>query len=147
MTRLTREHLLGYLLGALECKECKEVEQALAQNPELKAEFEKIRSSLGTIGLLDESAYEEPPLCLASRTCEFVEQQAESYGAETVILKSISANAIAAAESADTQTTSYHASPRIKVKLSPVSRSEAGGTSFAASICWWRPRSCSSLRL
>src|SRR5690242_7162015 len=89
MTRLTREHLLGYLLGALDRKECEDVEQALSQSPEMTAEFEKIRLSLGTIGLLEAPEHEDPPLCLAARTCEFVEQRTESSSADTVILKTI----------------------------------------------------------
>ncbi|WP_425618215.1 hypothetical protein NA78x_001916 [Anatilimnocola sp. NA78] len=128
MIRLTHEQLLGYLLGALECKECEEVEQALAQSPELTAEFEKIRRSLNTMGLLEQPEYEDPPLCLASRTCEYVEQQAESYGADTLLLKAVSAKTLAA--TAAVETNSESPTPRTKVKLSPVSRSEAGFTSF-----------------
>ncbi|QDU25156.1 hypothetical protein ETAA8_02180 [Anatilimnocola aggregata] len=126
MTRLTREHLLGYLLGALDRKECVDVEQALAQCPEMTAELEKMRRSLDTLGLLEEPELEEPPLCLAARTCEFVEQKAESYSAETVILKAITASSIAAAEQVSSPSASA-SNARPKVTLSPVSRSEAGG--------------------
>lgn len=131
MTRLTREQLLGYLLGALECKECEEIEQALAQSPEWTAEFEKIRRSLDTVGLLDDPSQEDPPLCLAARTCEFVEQKAESYSAETVVLAAL--NPTTSTPRIDLPSSRQTASPlqpRSRVKLSPVSRGEAGGLSF-----------------
>jgi anti-sigma factor RsiW len=146
MTRLSHEQLLGYLLGALDGKECEEVEQALAHSPELTAEFERIRRSLDTLGLLEEPEPEEPPLCLAARTCEFVEQRIEAYAAETVTVKAITSDKIEILASADEALVSLEpanpptAAARIssarnsgihsKVKLSSVSRAEAGGTSF-----------------
>lgn len=128
MTQLSHEQLLGYLLGALDSKECIEVERALAECPEAAAEFEKIRASLGTIGLLSEPAQEEPPLSLAARTCEFVEEKIAAYQAETVILKAVTADAIQAAEEVSVDKSATKVLP--KVKLSPVSRVEAHGRSF-----------------
>lgn len=125
MTRLSHEQLLGYLLGALDSKECLEVERAVATCPEVAAEFEKLRSSLDTMGLLDEPEPVEPPLCLAARTCEFVEAKIEAFAAETVSLRAITEDAIAAADAAAAATTSLP-----KVKLSPVSRAEVQGTSW-----------------
>lgn len=112
MKSLTHEQLLGYLLGALESKECVEVEQAMAQDAELSAELEKMKLSLGTVGLLGAPVQDDPPLCLAARTCEFVEQRVESSSAETVSLR--------ASATVD----------RPKVTLSPVSRAEAQGSSL-----------------
>jgi hypothetical protein len=128
MTRLSHEQLLGYLLGALDSKECIEIERALAECPEAAAEFEKIRHSLDTVGLLEEPAHEEPPLSLAARTCEFVEEQIAAYQAETVVLKAVAADAIQAAEETAAGENSAKVLP--KVKLSPVSRAEAHGRSF-----------------
>jgi len=123
MTRLSHEQLLGYLLGALDSKECIEIERALAECPESIAEFEKIRRSLDTVGLLEEPEQVDPPLCLASRTCEFVESQIEAYAAETVVLKAVAADAVRAAE----ETSESNSKVLPKVKLSPVSRAEASG--------------------
>src|ERR1043165_7201129 len=109
MTRLTHEQLLGYLLGALDSKECIEVERAVAECPEVAAEFEKIRSSLGTMGLLEEPEQVDPPLCLAARTCEFVEAKIESYAAETVSLKAITEDALAAAATSAEKTAAANA--------------------------------------
>ncbi|WP_254513289.1 anti-sigma factor family protein [Anatilimnocola floriformis] len=130
MTRLSHEQLLGYLLGALDSKECIEIERALAECPVAAAEFEKIRSSLDTVGLLDEPTQEEPPLCLASRTCEFVEDQIAAYQAETVVLRAVTADAIQAAEETarPADAADKNADKVLtKVKLSPVSRLEAQG--------------------
>lgn len=126
MSRPTCEQLLGYLLGALDSKECVDIERALADSPEVAAEFEKLRSSLGTVGLLEEPETVEPPLCLAARTCEFVEARIESFAAETVSLKAIAADALTAADE-------VHAAPhksRPKVTLSPVTRAEVSGYSM-----------------
>jgi hypothetical protein len=132
MTRYSHEQLLGYLLGALDSKECIEVERAIAECPAAAAEFEKIRHSLDTVGLLDEPEQIEPPLCLASRTCEFVENQIELYAAETVVMSAVAEEQIAAAIAAADEIAAPSAkqSSRTKVTLSPVSRSEAQGSSF-----------------
>jgi hypothetical protein len=127
MTRLSHEQLLGYLLGALDRQEGLEVEQAVAQDAELRSELEKIRASLDAIGLLDESEHDSPPLCLAARTCEFVEMKAESYSAETVRLGSVTADVI---EAARELAANHPATARPKVTLSPVSRSEVAGYSY-----------------
>lgn len=129
MTRYSHEQLLGYLLGALDSKECIEVERAIAECPAAAAEFEKIRHSLDTVGLLDEPEQIEPPLCLAARTCEFVENQIERYAAETVVMSAVAEDAIAAADEIALSAGAKNSS-RTKVTLSPVSRSEAQGSSF-----------------
>lgn len=128
MSRPTCEQLLGYLLGALDSKECMEVERAVADSPEVAAEFEKLRSSLGTVGLLDEPESVEPPLCLASRTCEFVEARIESFAAETVSLKAIAADAVAGADDVVDSAQTRARGP--KVTLSPVTRAEVSGYSM-----------------
>jgi hypothetical protein len=128
MTRYSHEQLLGYLLGALDSKECIEVERAIAECPEAAAEFEKLRHSLDTVGLLEDPEQVEPPLCLASRTCEFVENQIELYAAETVVMSAVAEDAIAAAD--EIAASSARKNSRTKVTLSPVSRAEAQGSSF-----------------
>jgi hypothetical protein len=127
MTRPTCEQLLGYLLGALDSKECIEVERAVAGSPEVAAEFEKLRSSLGTVGLLSEPESVDPPLCLAARTCEFVEARIESFAAETVALKAVTADAFVAA---DDVVVAKDKSRQPKVTLSPVTRAEVQGYSL-----------------
>jgi hypothetical protein len=128
MSRPNCEQLLGYLLGALDSKECREVERAIAGSPEVAAEFEKLRSSLGTVGLLDEPESVDPPLCLAARTCEFVEMQIETLEAESATLQSITADAVATAEEIACEPRNQSHKP--KVVLSPVTRSEVHGYSL-----------------
>ncbi|ADB16999.1 hypothetical protein Psta_2329 [Pirellula staleyi DSM 6068] len=68
----SREHLLGYLLGALERTEIEQVEQQLAADPRLAEELMRLRDKLDIVGLCDAPLYHEPPADLASRTLDFV---------------------------------------------------------------------------
>ncbi|MDX1944756.1 MAG: hypothetical protein SFU86_05055 [Pirellulaceae bacterium] len=71
----TREHLLGYLLQALERTEEAQVEQELQNSPLLRQELEALSRCLGRIGLDERPEHFEPPVGLATRTCEFVAAQ------------------------------------------------------------------------
>lgn len=66
-----RDQLLGYLLDDLPPEERAEVEQALAEDPELATELEHLRECLEASQ--SEERPVKPPTCLASRTCSFVE--------------------------------------------------------------------------
>ncbi len=65
-----REHLLGYLWGALEPHECELFERRLASDPQLKRDLELLRSGLPP--LEDRLEPGEAPAGLAERTCEYV---------------------------------------------------------------------------
>ncbi len=65
-----REHLLGYLLGALEPAECEQVERHLDERPELRRELELLSLSLAPLAA--DRASPEPPAALARRTCDYV---------------------------------------------------------------------------
>lgn len=74
----TREHLLGYLLGALDRAEQDEVESQLDQDPELREELRRLEACVGRLGL-DAAPHDyEPPAGLATRTCRFVAAHAEA---------------------------------------------------------------------
>jgi hypothetical protein len=77
MSSPSREHLLGYLLGALERTEHEQVEAELEANPALRAELERLEHCLGRVGLDDEPAPFDPPADLAVRTCRFVATRSE----------------------------------------------------------------------
>ena len=64
-----RDHLIGYLLDALEPAEHAHVQAQLNQDPQLKRELELLSRSLRP--LTDREHY-EPPVGLADRTCAFV---------------------------------------------------------------------------
>jgi hypothetical protein len=68
----TREHLLGYLLGALDPDERAEVERELARELALRDELHRLEDCIGRIGLADEPDHFSPPAGLATRTCQFV---------------------------------------------------------------------------
>jgi hypothetical protein len=78
MTSPSREHLLGYLLGALERTEQEQIEAELDQNPTLRAELERVQSCLGHIGLSDKPQDFDPPPGLAARACRHVVAHARS---------------------------------------------------------------------
>lgn len=68
-----REHLIGYLLGALEPEELDLVSSHLERDPELQAELHLLKQSLAPLAA-DEGDFEPPP-GLARRTCGLVERQ------------------------------------------------------------------------
>lgn len=70
---MTREHLLGYLLGALEDHEHQQVERQLEDDPGLQTELRRIEARLEFLGPADE--HFAPPVGLAARTCQTVASQ------------------------------------------------------------------------
>ncbi len=70
-----REHLIGYLLSALEPDEHQTVEAQLSRDPQLKRELDLLARSLHPLAC-DREHY-HAPLGLAHRTCEFVAEQAQ----------------------------------------------------------------------
>ncbi len=65
-----REHLLGYLMGALDASQQSEVERALENDPLLRQELELLDQALTP--LRADSGLYEPPLGLADRTLDAV---------------------------------------------------------------------------
>jgi hypothetical protein len=75
----TREHLLGYLLGALEPAEMAAVERELENNPRLRKDLAAIEAAMTPLGFPDREDdvdYAGPPLGLADRTCDFIDDAA-----------------------------------------------------------------------
>lgn len=77
MSSPTREHLLGYVLGALDPAERAATERDLADDPELLADLRRLEARIGRIGMADEPEMYDPPPGLAARTCHFVSLKAE----------------------------------------------------------------------
>jgi hypothetical protein len=77
MSSPSREHLLGYLLGALEHEQHEQVESELSQNDTLRSELNGLRARMQRIGLDHHPEYLEAPVGLASRTCLLVAQERE----------------------------------------------------------------------
>jgi len=75
MSSPSREHLLGYLLGALERTEHEQVELELDQDPMLRAELQRLERCVIRLGLEDQPRSFDPPMGLAARTCEYVSLQ------------------------------------------------------------------------
>jgi hypothetical protein len=72
----SREHLLGYLLGALEPAEMAAVERELENDPRLRKDLAAIEAALYPLGFPereDDASQAEPPASLVARTCEFVD--------------------------------------------------------------------------
>lgn len=73
-----REHLLGYLLGALEPPEQELVETRLSEDVELQKELSVLQRGLEPLAADDDKF--EPPSGLARRTCDYVTNR-QSIGA------------------------------------------------------------------
>ncbi|HUY93065.1 MAG TPA: hypothetical protein VMV10_30325 [Pirellulales bacterium] len=79
-----REHLLGYLLGALEPAENELVAARLVEDPALQADLEWLRSKVAPLAA-DEEDY-DPPEGLAARTCTFVAARTRPKAARSPVL-------------------------------------------------------------
>lgn len=75
-----REHLLGYLLGALEPAEQEEVDARLADDAGLQYDLGRIREKLEVLGDDDDRRPIGPPCGLAARTCNYVAARAATSG-------------------------------------------------------------------
>jgi hypothetical protein len=71
---MAREHLLGYLLGALEEDERRQFARALDDDPGLQFELRRVEARLELLGPPDE--HFEPPVGLAARTSQAVAHRA-----------------------------------------------------------------------
>ncbi len=67
MSSIEREHLLGYLLGALDDDEQRHVETRLEREPDLLGSLESVRRCLRPLAAVPKCY--EPPVGLADRTC------------------------------------------------------------------------------
>ena len=79
MSSPSREHLLGYLLGALERTEHEQVEAEIEANPALRAELSRLEACLGRVGLDEEPEHFDPPAGLAQRACRLVAERRKEY--------------------------------------------------------------------
>ncbi len=75
-----REHLLGYLIGALDPDEANLVERHLKQDPGLQRDLELLRVGLQPLEF--DNGHYDPPPGLAERTCRFVEMRRASLNVE-----------------------------------------------------------------
>ena len=77
MKHPSQEDLLGYVLGALDASEQREIQQLIDQNPEIEEELLRIKSSLLPLDELDSG---KPRPGLARRTCEAVATHVKQDG-------------------------------------------------------------------
>jgi len=75
MSNPTRQHLIGYLLGAIESDEQTVVEQQLQHDEMLRRELELLRGSIHPLAV--DHGHHEPPAGLAQRCCEYVYSRTE----------------------------------------------------------------------
>ena len=83
MTSDTREHLLGYLLGALEPEEHELVERALENDPQLMEDLDRLSDKLEP--LAHDREHHEPPTGLALRTCAWLATQSRDDGGDAAL--------------------------------------------------------------
>lgn len=88
MNHPTEENLLGYVLGALDAQEQRDVQEAIDTNPELEERLLELKNALRPLDYLDTSG---PRPGLARRTCEMVASVAGTSN-QLVSSKSYAAN-------------------------------------------------------
>jgi len=88
MNQLSREQMLGYLLGALDSADHEQVETDLDHDPELRAELDRLSACVRCLGLDEEPRHDEPPAGLVERTCRFVAAQTEPLVTRSAALSS-----------------------------------------------------------
>jgi len=81
MTESAREHLLGYLLGALDDAERDVVEEHLYRDAELRWELALLREGMKPLAATRQDF--SAPANLAARTCQFVASHRQQMAAET----------------------------------------------------------------
>ena len=69
MNKPSQEDLLGYVLGALDAREQRNIEEVIDQNPQLEDDLLNIKNSLLPLDHLDSGG---PRPGLARRTCELI---------------------------------------------------------------------------
>ena len=83
-----REQLLGYLLGALDAAETRQVEEELDRNPALRVEMARFQELLSRLGMDEEPEEFDPPHRLADRACDFVAANADDAAVASAALAS-----------------------------------------------------------
>ena len=124
MKHPSQEDLLGYVLGALDAQEHRDLQQAIDQNPQIEEELLRIKSSLMPLDELDTAG---PRTGLARRTCEAVanwestQARSDSVSPKTTSPEATSPDQLSAFELAAESSASYTAnqsddlnSPRIR---------------------------------
>jgi hypothetical protein len=76
MTSPSQEHLLGFLLGALEPAEHERLEREIAENPALTRQLEALSEQLSPLEAARQTHV--PPVGLATRVCSFVFENCSS---------------------------------------------------------------------
>jgi len=70
-----REHLLGYLLGALDDSEHEAVRESLEKAPQVRHEFDRLTARLAPLRAARQEY--DPPAGLAARTCALIDRERE----------------------------------------------------------------------
>jgi len=77
--RKRQRQLLGYLLGALDDRQQRRIDEQLIKSPELQAELARVEEDLEPLRRM--SRWHQPPLGLAARTCSMVFAFSEALAA------------------------------------------------------------------
>jgi hypothetical protein len=78
-----RDELVGYMLGALDDAETQQVESSISRDARLKEDLRLLKDSIAPLSC--DGEHIDPPIGLAQRTCEYVEQHrlTVSHGGRT----------------------------------------------------------------
>ena len=121
MKNPSEENLLGYVLGALDAQEQRDIQQTIDDNPEIEEQLVKIKGDLLPLDCLDSSS---PQPGLARRTLESVAiwQNSSSLASTTYSEKPLAQSILAAIDSAEESIESEPqldaTTPRLRVSIS-----------------------------
>ncbi|MDC0284030.1 hypothetical protein OAK85_01630 [Mariniblastus sp.] len=119
MKNPSQENLLGYVLGALDAQEQRDIQQTIDENPEIEEQLLKIKGDLLPLDCLDSSP---PQPGLARRTLESVAiwQNSSPLASTSHSPNSLAESVLAAIDSAEAsdEPDSKSSKPRLRVSIS-----------------------------
>ncbi|MFK7768295.1 MAG: hypothetical protein AB8B55_13810 [Mariniblastus sp.] len=107
----SQENLLGYVLGALDAQEQRDLEKHIDQNPELEVQLLKIKTAMQPLDYIDTAG---PRPGLARRACEAVANWQNENGTDVEAIDSSFANSDALALAMASDRPSEGSTPRIR---------------------------------
>lgn len=85
MTKPNDEHLIGYLLGALEPDQCARIERELERNPQLRRRLRELDDQLHAMRPAEFEDF-DPPAGLSEKTCDTIDEYEKIHQARPSVV-------------------------------------------------------------